>query len=145
MQSKDRAKNKSRWGFSFKQLLVVYLLGIVAIVAVAWYWPKYKQNMEKEHNAKAKQLLGYNPTDKDLIKLSELTYITKLNLGMGPLTRTATIMVGLRVVGKPKISDAGLVHLKSLHLKELNLFDTKISDAGLAELKKALPNCEIWH
>ena len=52
MESKDGAKKKSRWGFSFKKLLVVYLVGIVAIVAIAWYWQKYKLNMEKEHNAK---------------------------------------------------------------------------------------------
>ena len=117
MQSKD-AKKKSRWGFSFKQLLVVYLLGIVAIVAVAWLWPKYKLNMEEEHNAKAMQLFDPNTTDKDLIELSELTYATELYLG-------AT-----------EISDAGLVHLKSLtNLTILDLRYTKISDAGLVHLK----------
>jgi len=81
MKSKDGGKKKSRWGFSFKTLLVVYLMGIVAIVAVALYWQKYKLNMEKEHNAKASQLFNEDTTDKDLIKLRELTYATKLYLG----------------------------------------------------------------
>jgi len=36
------------------------------------------------------------------------------------------------------------VHLKGLTiLQELSLYDTKVTDAGVAELKKALPNCKI--
>ena len=43
-----------------------------------------------------------------------------------------------------QITDAGLVHLKGLTgLQTLNLAGTKVTDAGVAELKKALPNCEI--
>jgi len=33
---------------------------------------------------------------------------------------------------------------KMQQLKMLGLNDTKITDAGAAELKKALPNCEIY-
>ena len=43
-----------------------------------------------------------------------------------------------------KITDAGSVHLKGLtKLKGLTLVFTKIIDAGVADLKKALPNCLI--
>jgi hypothetical protein len=43
-----------------------------------------------------------------------------------------------------QIGDAGLEHLKALNnLRFVRLNHTKISDVGLAELKKALPNCRI--
>jgi len=36
------------------------------------------------------------------------------------------------------------VHLKGLtNLQELSVNETKVTDAGVAELKKALPNCKI--
>jgi len=36
------------------------------------------------------------------------------------------------------------VHLKGLtKLQGLNLGNTQVTDAGVAELQKALPNCEI--
>ena len=42
-----------------------------------------------------------------------------------------------------KITDAGLKNLVKLkRLESLWLSDTQITDAGVAELKKALPNCE---
>ena len=44
-----------------------------------------------------------------------------------------------------QITDAGLVHLKRLtKLQGLNLYGCQIiTDSGVAELQKALPNCEI--
>ncbi len=46
----------------------------------------------------------------------------------------------------PKSTDAGLVHLKGLtNLYLLVLYGTRITDAGVAELQKALPDCEILH
>ena len=43
-----------------------------------------------------------------------------------------------------KITDGSVLPLKELtQLKELHLAGTDISDAGIAELKKALPNCKI--
>ena len=43
-----------------------------------------------------------------------------------------------------KITDAGLVHLKGLvSLKTLYLIMTKVTDTGVADLKKALPDCRI--
>ena len=43
------------------------------------------------------------------------------------------------------VTDAGLVHLKGLtNLTNLILpYHTQVTDAGVAELKKALPNCDI--
>jgi len=38
-----------------------------------------------------------------------------------------------------------LVHLKGLtKLFHLNLSDTQVTDTGVAELKKALPKCNIY-
>ena len=43
-----------------------------------------------------------------------------------------------------EITDAGLVHLKGLaNLQGLTLGGTQVTVAGVAELQKALPNCEI--
>ena len=46
----------------------------------------------------------------------------------------------------PKVTDAGLVHLKGLtSLQSLSLYRSQVTDAGVAELQKALPNCKITH
>jgi hypothetical protein len=43
------------------------------------------------------------------------------------------------------VTDTGLKHLATLkNLKLLNLYYTKVTDAGVAELQKALPQCDIW-
>ena len=43
-------------------------------------------------------------------------------------------------------TDAELVHLAALtKLQKLFLSNIQVTDAGVAELKKALPNCEISH
>jgi len=42
-----------------------------------------------------------------------------------------------------EIADAGLVHLKGLTNLEVLWLGSNITDAGVAELKKALPDCEI--
>ena len=47
-------------------------------------------------------------------------------------------------LGRSQITDTGLVHLTGLtKLTYLDLRNTSITDAGIAELKKALPNCGI--
>ena len=47
-------------------------------------------------------------------------------------------------LGGPKVTDAGLVHLKELaNLQYLFLGEAKITDSGIVELQKTLPNCEI--
>ena len=43
-----------------------------------------------------------------------------------------------------KLTDEGLVHVAALkNVVLLNLRDTQITNAGVAELKKAMPNCTI--
>jgi internalin A len=71
--------------------------------------------------------LGFtNVTDETVKDLAKLTKLQNLSL-----TNTKT-------------SDAGLKALASLkNLRELYISGTKTTDAGVAELKKALPGCEI--
>ena len=46
--------------------------------------------------------------------------------------------------GFSQLTDAGLVHLKGLtKLKLLVVSGTRVTNRGVAELKKALPNCKI--
>ena len=48
------------------------------------------------------------------------------------------------VLQSEQITDVGLEQLKGLTgLTELNLGNTKITDAGLAEIKAALPKCKV--
>ena len=43
-----------------------------------------------------------------------------------------------------QVTDAGLVHLKGMtKLERLYLAGTKVTTTGVADLKKALPNCRI--
>ena len=68
-------------------------------------------------------------TDTDLVHLKGLTNLQSLVIGIGL---------------QSQVSDAGLVHLKGLaNLEVLHLAATQITDAGIADLKKALPNCKI--
>ena len=48
--------------------------------------------------------------------------------------------------GYSQITDVGLKELAKLeNLGSLELDKTQVTDAGVAELKKALPNCEIQY
>ena len=66
-------------------------------------------------------------TDAGLVHLKGLTKLRELYLD------------------ETKVTDAGLEHLAGLTnlQKGLNLTLTQITDAGVAELQKALPNCDI--
>ena len=85
-----------------------------------------------------------------------LVHLAGMNLKSLTLPKEATTDLGLKYylaaverpstlsLGKWKITDAGLVHLKGLtKLQELDLHNTKITNAGIADLQKALPNCQI--
>jgi F-box/leucine-rich repeat protein 14 len=79
--------------------------------------------------------------------LKELPHLRSLKLG-NPITDTD--LVPLRQMDKLEtldlsFTDDGLVHLKGLtHLQTLNLsLNIRITAAGVAELQKALANCEI--
>ena len=72
------------------------------------------------------QLTGRSLTDAGLAQVAALEKIVRLNLR------------------DTKVTSAGLVHIKGLtNLKFLFLSDTQVTDAGIAELRQALPNCEI--
>jgi hypothetical protein len=44
------------------------------------------------------------------------------------------------------VTDAGLAQLKVLAaLQHLYVYDTKVTAVGIADLKKALPACKIYH
>ena len=68
---------------------------------------------------------GTQVTNEGLVHLKKLTNLRTLSLA-----------------GSTQITDTGLVHLKELtNLNWIILDDTPITDSGVAELKKALPNC----
>ena len=72
-------------------------------------------------------LNGRNITDEVIMHLKELQQLRTLYL------------MGIQ------ITDAGIVHLKQLqHLQELYMYFTEITDAGMEDLRKALPNTEIF-
>ena len=89
-------------------------------------------------------------TDANLKQVAKLQKLTWLNLSYTKITD-----VGLKELAKlqklvfldlqnTKITDAGLKNLVKLkRLESLWLYDTKVTEAGVAELKNALPNCEI--
>ena len=53
-------------------------------------------------------------------------------------------IVNVNLSNKKDVIDAALVHLTGLtSLTYLGLSDTQVTRAGVAELKKALPNCRI--
>ena len=48
------------------------------------------------------------------------------------------------ILSGPKVTDAGLVHLKGMtNLRVLDLAYTKVTDAGVKDLQAALPKCRI--
>ena len=72
------------------------------------------------------KLMSLKITDAGLEHLKGLTSLQTLTLA------------------RTKITGAGLVHLKGLtKLRLLGVVQTQVSDAGVADMRKALPNCEI--
>ena len=102
--------------------------------------------------------LGYCPglTNAGLLHLKGLTSLETLELGdtrpgVSKITdaglvhlKGLTNLEALNLMGT-QVTDAGLEHLAGLTnlQKGLNLTLTQITDAGVAELQKALPNCDI--
>ena len=63
--------------------------------------------------------------------------------GLEHLAATWPKLEGLHLAGSP-ITDAGLKQLHSLKsLTKVYLKDAKVTEAGVAELRKALPRCEV--
>ena len=102
-------------------------------------------------NLQSLDLIRTQITDAGLVHLKELANLQYLVLMETQITNAELIhLKGLTKLQSldlrgTQITDAGLVHLKGLtNLKSLGLdFCLKIIDSGVAELQKALPNCEI--
>ena len=81
----------------------------------------------RNENGEVIEFGWYSETEPDLEQLRDMPELETLDLG------------------GTQITDAGLVHLKALpNLQSLDLFGCpNITESGVAELQKALPNCEI--
>ena len=89
-------------------------------------------------------------TDAGLKEVSKLQNLEKLSLpkqitdeGLKEVAQLQKLTY-LHLTFCDQISDAGLKELAKLKkLKFLSLVNTQVTDAGVAELRKALPNCRI--
>ena len=95
-------------------------------------------------------LTGTKVTDAGLVHLKGLTNLSRLGLESTQITDAGLTHLGrlpklhsLNLYGT-NLTDAALVHLVGLKkLQVIYLNNTRITDMGLAELKKALPNCDF--
>lgn len=121
-------------------------LGTVKVTDTGLEWIGGLTNLEKLSLWHCERI-----TDKGLMYLQSLTNLRGLNLEGTPITDAGLEHLGaLANLGELSlsfcagISDQGLVHLEPLtRLKSLALFGTSITEDGVAELRKALPNCDI--
>jgi hypothetical protein len=94
---------------------------------------------------------GHKVTDGSLVYLEPLADLEFVDLsggmritdnGLAHLTALSRLQVLVLGAG---VTDTGVAHLKELtNLRELIVGDSRLTDAGIAELKKALPNCTIY-
>jgi hypothetical protein len=99
----------------------------------------------------AEGLQGENVTDATVARLKGFPELRELRLEAPQISDAALAdLGGLSKLEKLefsrcfKLTDAGLPKLKGLtSLKRLEFGNTKVTEAGVAELKKALPACEI--
>jgi hypothetical protein len=89
-------------------------------------------------------------TDADLTRLEGLTGLERLWLQDTQVSDAGLEhLKGLSAIqeldlSNTRVSDAGLEHFKGTSsLKRLWLINTHVSDEGIAELRAALPNCNI--
>jgi len=87
------------------------------------------KQISKLKNLSSLSLWGSEITDEGLKEVAKLTQLKKLNLNNNEISD-----VGLKEIAK-------LTQLTSLSLESTS-YD--ITDEGVDELKKALPNCEMW-
>jgi hypothetical protein len=90
-------------------------------------------------------------TDDGLAHLENLSQLESLSLSSRGITDAALVhvkpMTKLQILllpMSPSVKDDGLVNLRGLkQLKNLNVHGTAITIEAVAELQKALPNCDI--
>ena len=97
-------------------------------------------------------LLGTPVSSSGLLHLRGLRHLETLSLGYTKVTDTALVhlepLQALRSLDLQgtAVSSAGLRHLEGLtHLENLDLDATNVTDEGVADLRRALPNCHITH
>jgi hypothetical protein len=90
-------------------------------------------------------------TDDTLLRLVGLRQIGSLHVRGSQVTdagvRHLASLTGLQhlMIHSKKVTDASLAHLHGLtNLRGLDLKSTSVTDAGVNELRKALPNCDIY-
>lgn len=91
-------------------------------------------------DAGLEHLRGLN--NLSVLTISRNTRITDVGLeNLEGLTDLNTLFIN-----DTQVTDAGLGHLKGMtKLRELHLGNTQVTEGGVNELKKALPNCKVYH
>ncbi len=97
-------------------------------------------------------LLAPKVSDAGLTHLKMLAKLNSLELSLTKVSgaglvhlKGLTKLSGL-ILSQTEVNDAGLVYLKGFaNLKLLILWNTNVSDAGVMELRKTLPDCEIYY
>ena len=109
------------------------------------------KELVKLQKLKVLELKGTKITDEGLKEVAKLRNLTGLNLSSIPgitdqgLKEVANLQ-NLRMINLwgINVTDEGLKELAKLqNLRNLLLNNTKVTKAGVAELQKALPNCQI--
>lgn len=103
------------------------------------------------NDLKIVSIAGPQITNSALLSLSTLSNLKHLEVYAPQVTdaglahlKSLTNLNFLALDTCPEISDAGLVHLIGFKkLETLSVIDTKVTPAGVAELNKAIPNCQI--
>jgi Leucine Rich repeat len=91
-------------------------------------------------------------TDAGMTNLKGLMHVKSLSLALLKITDAGlanlegmTELESLMLYKTSGVTDAGLVHLKGLkQLKAVDLNGTSVTSAGIRDLRKALPNCEVF-
>jgi Leucine Rich repeat len=91
-------------------------------------------------------------TDAGMTNLKGLVHVKSLSLALLKITDAGlanlegmTELESLMLYKASGVTDAGLVHLKGLkQLKAVDLNGTSVTSAGIRDLRKALPNCEVF-
>ena len=103
---------------------------------------------EKTKSIQSKKVSGQDERLKEVSKLQNLTHLylhtTKItDDGLKELAKLQQLQQ-LNLMFPAQITDEGLKEMAKLQkLEWLSLTGTKVTEAGVAELKKALPNCRI--
>ena len=133
-----------------KQILVMMAAAVV-LVGCGKNTPESSQSAEAEAQEASKpspEPDPISPAEEKVIAIADPIFEKAIRIDLGKYTGKLTEADLAKVIAlelhESKTTDAGLKGLAKLQkLENLLLEDTQITNAGVAELKKALPNCEI--